>query len=55
MNADVPLAQMFGFASELRGLTAGQGEFSMEYKRHGEVPPNEAQEIIEAFKKKNKE
>jgi hypothetical protein len=27
----------------------------MEYKRHGEVPPNEAQEIIEAFKKKNKE
>ena len=55
MNADVPLSQMFGFATELRGLTSGQGEFSMEYKKHDEVPPNEASIIIESFKKRIKE
>lgn len=36
---------MFGFATELRGLTSGLGEFNMEYKGHEGVPPNEA-EII---------
>jgi elongation factor G len=46
---------MFGFATELRGLTSGQGEFSMEYKKHDEVPPNEVQQIMESQKKKREE
>lgn len=37
MNADVPLASMFGYATELRGSTQGIGEFAMEYKRHAPV------------------
>lgn len=52
MEADVPLSATFGFATELRGLTSGLGEFSMEYKSHDPLPPNEVEEIREKFLKK---
>lgn len=52
VNADVPLATMFGYATELRGLTQGLGEFSMEYKNHAPVEEYEVQDIIENYKKK---
>ena len=55
MNADVPLASMFGYATELRGATQGQGEFSMEYKMHNPVNEFEVQDVIEAYKKKKAE
>lgn len=45
MTAMVPLSQMFGFSTELRGMTSGLGEFNMEYKRHQAVYPNEAEFI----------
>ncbi|CAD8048771.1 unnamed protein product [Paramecium primaurelia] len=54
LNADVPLSQMFGYATELRGFTSGQGEFSLEYKRHDPVPPNEIETIIAKFKKQKR-
>ena len=41
MNADVPLSCMFGYASEIRSIASGQGEFSLEYKRHDPVQANE--------------
>ena len=52
MNADVPLSAMFGYATELRGATQGQGEFSMEYKMHSPVSEFEVKDVIEAYNKK---
>jgi elongation factor G len=52
LNADVPLAAMFGYATEVRGATQGQGEFSMEYKKHSPVNEYEVKDVIEAYQKK---
>ncbi len=47
IDAKVPLAEMFGYATGLRSLTEGRGTFTMEFDRYEEVPQNIAQEIIE--------
>ncbi len=47
IDAKVPLAEMFGYATGLRSLTEGRGTFTMEFDRYEEVPQNISQEIIE--------
>jgi elongation factor G len=47
IDAKVPLAEMFGYATSLRSLTEGRGTFTMEFDHYEEVPQNIAQEIIE--------
>ncbi|MBU2544828.1 elongation factor G [Patescibacteria group bacterium] len=47
IDATIPLAQMFGYATTLRSLTEGRGNFTMEFDKYEEVPGNIAQEIIE--------
>ncbi|MBZ1348317.1 MAG: elongation factor G [Candidatus Nealsonbacteria bacterium] len=47
INAKVPLAEMFGYATSLRSLTEGRGIFTMEFNSYEEAPANIIQEIIE--------
>ena len=46
INALIPLAEMFGYATDLRGLTQGRGTFNMEFSHYQEVPKNIADKVI---------
>ncbi len=54
ITADVPLAEIQRYATELRSLTGGRGVFSMEFARYEVVPPHLAQGIIAAHKREMK-
>ena len=45
VKAHVPLAGMFGYATQLRSLTSGRGNFTMEFDHYAEVPRNVAEEL----------
>ena len=47
VNAFVPLAEMFGYSTDLRSATQGRGTYTMEFDHYGEVPNNIAKEIME--------
>ena len=51
IRAEVPLAEMFGYATSLRSLTQGRATYSMEFKHYSEAPKNVADEIIAARSK----
>ena len=46
VNAEVPLAEMFGYATDLRSATQGRATFTMEFEKYSEAPKNIADEII---------
>ena len=46
VTAMVPLAEMFGYSTDLRSFTQGRGTYSMEFDHYEEVPRNVAEEII---------
>ncbi|MFN2287006.1 MAG: elongation factor G [Chromatocurvus sp.] len=46
INAEVPLAEMFGYATDLRSATQGRATYTMEFSQYSEAPNNIAQEII---------
>ncbi len=47
IRAMVPLAEMFGYATDIRSKTQGRGTFSMEFAKYEQVPANVEKEIIE--------
>ncbi|MDD2282452.1 MAG: elongation factor G [Eubacteriales bacterium] len=55
IRAQVPLAEMYGYSVDLRSMTQGRGEFSMEYSHYEEVPANIAEKIIAEQKKEASE
>ena len=47
IKAEVPLAEMFGYATSIRSLSSGRAAYSMEPRSFAQVPPNIAEEILE--------
>ena len=47
INAEVPLAEMFGYSTDLRSATQGRATYTMEFNKYGEVPANIAESIID--------
>ena len=48
ISAAVPLAEMFGYATDLRSMTQGRASYSMQFDRYSEAPNNVAQKIIQS-------
>jgi len=46
VNAQVPLAEMFGYATDLRSATQGRATFTMEFEKYAEAPKNVADDVI---------
>jgi elongation factor G len=54
IEAEVPLAEMFGYATTLRSLTQGKAEFTMEFSRYAKVPESIAEELKKEFRERLK-
>ena len=46
IDAEVPLSEMFGYATDLRSISQGRATYTMEFLKYGEVPSNIAEGII---------
>jgi elongation factor G len=54
VEAEVPLAEMFGYSNDLRSSTQGKAEFSMEFKKYAVVPRNVQEELVKEYAAKRK-
>ncbi|GJQ08773.1 hypothetical protein GpartN1_g564.t1 [Galdieria partita] len=55
IQAEVPLYEMFGYATELRSVTQGKGDYTMEYKEHRETTQQIQQMLVEKHQKEQAE
>ena len=51
INAEVPLSEMFGYATDLRSATQGRATYTMEFLKYAEVPTNIAESIIDGSRR----
>ena len=54
IKADVALSEMFGYIGDLRTMTSGRGQFSMEFSHYLPCPKNVAEEVIKEVQERNK-
>ncbi len=52
IKADVPLSEMFGYIGDLRTMTSGRGQFSMEFSHYASCPANVAETVIKETKER---
>ena len=52
IKADVPLSDMFGYIGDLRTMTSGRGQFSMEFEHYMPCPKNVAEEVIKEVRER---
>ncbi len=52
IKADVPLSEMFGYIGDLRSMTSGRGQFSMEFSHYAPVPPHILEQVREEVRKR---
>jgi elongation factor G len=55
VRAEVPMAEMLSYAPDLRSLTGGQGEYTLEFLRYEEVPAHLAQKVVEKAQQEEEE
>ena len=53
VDAEVPLSEMFGYATDLRSRTQGRGQFTMQFDHYAEVPKSVAEKVIGERAKRN--
>ncbi len=52
VKADAPLSEMFGYIGDLRTMTSGRGQFSMEFSHYAPCPNNVAEQVIKEVKER---
>jgi len=52
LNAEVPLSEMFGYATELRSMTQGRAVFTMQFSHYAEAPAFIREQIVEKYQGK---
>ena len=55
IRAEVPLSEMFGYIGDLRTMTSGRGQFSMEFDHYSQCPKNVAEVVIKESEERKKE